>query len=258
MGNEPDKPIILQGRTGTVELKTNADATPKPVNVVRPNIDVNISWLLAHIDDANKGKFAIDRLSKRTHTPRRNAAVDEAFGFLVHLFRWADAVFSYINRDVWPVQADSGLDTRAPINDAAIFVPVLPLFEGQGKSKKDRKDKADDKTVVPLAYGAAFAAEQKRTIAEKFKDLTTVFPANDKLITVAEAKVSVLLIHIKSICQSCADGIDYIEKMLYKQLVAAIGKEVTPTDFTNYQRFHNRKLFRTLPHNFCTLICIYI
>ena len=27
-------------------------------------------------------------------------------------------------------------------------------------------------------------------------------------------------------------------------MVAAIGKEVTPVDFTNYQRFHNRKLFK--------------
>jgi hypothetical protein len=32
--------------------------------------------------------------------------------------------------------------------------------------------------------------------------------------------------------------------MLYKQLLAAIGKEVTPTDFANYMVFHNRKLFK--------------
>ena len=34
--------------------------------------------------------------------------------------------------------------------------------------------------------------------------------------------------------------------MLRKQLIAAIGKEVQPTDFTNYLRFHNRKLYRSL------------
>jgi hypothetical protein len=38
-------------------------------------------------------------------------------------------------------------------------------------------------------------------------------------------------------------GVDYIEDMLYKQLVAAIGKEVTPVDFSNYLTFHNRKIF---------------
>lgn len=41
--------------------------------------------------------------------------------------------------------------------------------------------------------------------------------------------------------------------MLYKQLNAAIGKEVSPTDFADYMRFHNRKLFREKyePRPFC-------
>jgi hypothetical protein len=38
-------------------------------------------------------------------------------------------------------------------------------------------------------------------------------------------------------------GVDFIEGMLYKQLVDAIGKVVTPVDFSNYLVFHNRKLF---------------
>ena len=42
-----------------------------------------------------------------------------------------------------------------------------------------------------------------------------------------------------------ADGVSYIEDMLRKQLIAAIGKEVQPKDFSDYLRFHNRKLFRT-------------
>jgi hypothetical protein len=254
MGNEPEKGLVLQGRSGTVELKTSSEATPKPAHVVRPNIDLNILWLLQHIDDSHKAKFSIDRLSKHTHTPRRNNAVESALTFLRDAFRWANAVFSYINRDVWPVQADHGTDLKA-ISDAAIFVPVLPLFEGQGKSKKEKEQEGEGR-VVPLAYGSAFLAEQKRSIAEKFKDLATVFTANDKLVSVAEAKISVLLMHLKSICQSASDGVDYIEQMLYKQLVAAIGKEVTPTDFTNYQRFHNRKLFRPeyQPRPFCYAI----
>lgn len=35
-----------------------------------------------------------------------------------------------------------------------------------------------------------------------------------------------------------------LSDMLYKQLLAAIGKEVTPVDFANYMVFHNRKLFK--------------
>lgn len=45
----------------------------------------------------------------------------------------------------------------------------------------------------------------------------------------------------------------YIEYMMYTQLVAAIGKEVTPKEFAEYMRFHNRKLFAPAyaPGPFC-------
>jgi len=47
--------------------------------------------------------------------------------------------------------------------------------------------------------------------------------------------------------------LDYIESMLRKQLIAAIGKEVTPADFGEYMTFHNRKLFADAyaPKPFC-------
>lgn len=38
-------------------------------------------------------------------------------------------------------------------------------------------------------------------------------------------------------------SINYIESMLRQQLIAAIGKQVTPDDFADYMRFHNNKLF---------------
>ncbi len=38
------------------------------------------------------------------------------------------------------------------------------------------------------------------------------------------------------------DGVNYIEEMLRKQIIAAIGKEVTPVDFANYMVYHNRKV----------------
>ena len=48
-------------------------------------------------------------------------------------------------------------------------------------------------------------------------------------------------------------GVDYIEHMLHKQVVAAIGKELTPFDFADYLAFHNRQIFRPefQPSPFC-------
>ena len=90
-----------------------------------------------------------------------------------------------------------------------------------------------------------FLIEQKRSISEKFAELKKMFPENGKIITLAEAKLLVTLAHSRQIAQHHSDGVDYIEDMLHKQLVAAIGKELTPVDFTNYMRYHNRQLFKS-------------
>ena len=53
--------------------------------------------------------------------------------------------------------------------------------------------------------------------------------------------------------QAYSNGVDYIEDMLRSQLIAAIGKIVTPQDFGNYMRFHYQKLYleEYLPQLFC-------
>ena len=50
-GNTPQDGISITGRSGTVELKTSADATPRPVSHVEADRDVNISWLLKNTDE---------------------------------------------------------------------------------------------------------------------------------------------------------------------------------------------------------------
>eukprot|EP01122_Echinamoeba_exundans_P013034 TRINITY_DN5621_c0_g4_i2.p1 TRINITY_DN5621_c0_g4~~TRINITY_DN5621_c0_g4_i2.p1 ORF type:complete len:638 (+),score=189.56 TRINITY_DN5621_c0_g4_i2:74-1987(+) len=84
-----------------------------------------------------------------------------------------------------------------------------------------------------------------RAILEKFGELEKTFPVSgNKLISTKEANLIVVLDHAEKITDHHTDGIEYLEFMLRKQLIAAIGKEVGPIDFSNYMRFHNRKLFR--------------
>ena len=62
MGNEPEKGTVIASRSGSTELKTTTEATPRPASVVRPNIDVNITWLFAHVEVAGRTpRFVIDR-----------------------------------------------------------------------------------------------------------------------------------------------------------------------------------------------------
>lgn len=97
---------------------------------------------------------------------------------------------------------------------------------------------------IPPVFFTAFLSEQNRSFEEKRKEIAKVFPANDQLITQNAAHLIVTLLHVVSICEAYSEAIDYIEDMLQKQLIAAIGKKVTPVDFTNYLAFHNRKIFR--------------
>lgn len=133
---------------------------------------------------------------------------------------------------VFPSQSDHSLDL-ASINSKSIFVPVLPLFESSPSSN----------SKIPPAFMNSFLAEQQRTLEEKRAANAKVFPDNNKMITVREANLLVAVMHANNISEAYSEGVGYIENMLYKQFVAAIGKEVTPVDFANYLTFHYRKIY---------------
>jgi hypothetical protein len=68
-----------------------------------------------------------------------------------------------------------------------------------------------------------------------------VYP--DSLFNLPEAHLSCALHHLKDVCLSLEDGINYIEGLLRSQLIAAIGKTVTADDLRSYMRYHDGKLF---------------
>lgn len=87
--------------------------------------------------------------------------------------------------------------------------------------------------------------EHQRALAEKIAALSKVFPAAGvKVVTAPEAILALGGLHLGQLAEALFDGVDFIEEMLRKQIVAAIGKEVQPMDFAQYMLFHNRKLFK--------------
>ena len=68
--------------------------------------------------------------------------------------------------------------------------------------------------------------------------------AKSPIITVAEAKLLVIVLHLHNVGVHYAEGIQHLENLLRQQLVAAVGKTLQASDFTAYMRFHNRKLFK--------------
>lgn len=239
-GNVADQGVTLHARSGRVEIKTAAKAPPRPESVVRPSIDANVTWLFAHLDAQSRVWFSIDRTERGCHTPRRNAQIESALAALDELAAWCARVYGYFARDLFTAQPDHGRDLSA-INARDVFVPVVPLFEDPAYSGAQRADARD---VLPASFANAFLAEQRRSLAERCAELAQVFPRDASVISVVEATLLVTLLHANDVCQRYADGVNYIEDMLRKQLVAAIGEEVTPADFSAYMDFHSRKLFK--------------
>ena len=110
--------------------------------------------------------------------------------------------------------------------------------------------------------------EERKAIERKISELEAVF-SDAGMLTRFEASIAVICMHMEAvshkfstyICDSAVQvkrqymqSVHYIEHMLREQLIAAIGKQVTPDDFAEYMRFHNNKLFN---ENFKPKPCCY-
>lgn len=231
-GPDPRDALALSSRAGRIEVKTTTNHPPRLRSVARPPIDLNLTWMLRQFDGAARVAFAIDRSDPDCHTPRRNREVDEARAAFGEVDAWCSAVVGYFLSELFPAHAEHGIDLAA-INAAEVFVPAVPLFDRGGGGE-----------VLPVGYLTAFLEEERRSLAEKRARLDAAFPHDGSVITAREAGLLVTLLHARDVCRHFAGGVDFIEGMLRAQLVAAIGKEVTPAEFAEYMAFHHRKLFK--------------
>jgi len=273
-GNNSDDAIKFTARRGKFEIVTTTKSQPRPVSVVHSPRDVQITWLLELLASPQSLQcaFRIDRTQKSCRTPRRNNEVYSLLSNAATLARWSESVREAFN-GLFAVQTTNALDMSA-INADTIFSPIIPLFEHRlgGAAAGGAAAAAPASSalvsfnpatwpadpVLPIGDVNAFIAEQKRSFAAKFTDLAKAFPASGaaQLISVVEAELKEKLLALPVLCQQLRDGIEFIESMLHSQLVAAIGKEVTPADFINYMKFHCRKLYRKEfePRPFCYAI----
>jgi hypothetical protein len=230
-GADPDKRVVLQGRTGTVEIITTTDKSPRPETRVVDPIEANITWLLR-----DAAAFKIDRSAKSCRTPRRNDEVESALNAFEALHSWCARVASYFQSSVFSAQALDKLDMGS-INANGVFVPFVPLMLPPSSADAKRG------TLLPAQDQQAFIGEQKRSLDAKLTALGKSFADEKKLVTGAEAMLLSAAAHIQSIAVRYSHCVDYIEYMLEQQLIAAVGKVLQPKDFGEYMQFHARRLF---------------
>jgi hypothetical protein len=281
-GESEDDVINADVRNSNYELKTETDNAPRPDVAVRDSLDVNVTWLFRQLQQAQQPlvwpvhtRFTIDRLAASCHTPRRNADVDAALSCFNAVDVWCVQVERHFRTNIFPLQLHSNQSGKnqldiSCINADEIFVPVIPLLEdvgqrfaasaspaiGDGTGPGNVALLAAPSVVLGLPDANAFLREEKRGIDQKFAQLQETLPAagaHNTLITSVQAQLIAILMHARKVAHAYRSGVDCIEAMLRSQLVAAIGKEVKPSDFAEYMRFHNTKLFapQYRPKPFC-------
>uniref|UniRef100_A0A0G4FDD4 Uncharacterized protein n=1 Tax=Chromera velia CCMP2878 TaxID=1169474 RepID=A0A0G4FDD4_9ALVE len=262
-GNDPNRTVELYSRTGHAELITLSDLTPHPEFRKLPDHDVDLTWIFSLISPDKAGEFKIDRMANDNRTPRRNQDAEEAMNRFCALSVWASEVVSEV-RELQSIENQKkrgmgpGPRTSADVF-AMPFLPVLPLFE-------DKKAVAGEGEVVELSNARSpllekndlgmFVQEFKNSVSASLQNVEKSLPPPDtpnSLFSSSEGRLSFLLSVLPRLSDSLLDGLNYLESLLRKQLVAAIGKEVKASDLDEYMTFHNRKLFRPTftPRPFC-------
>ncbi|KAJ9471550.1 hypothetical protein DIPPA_70002 [Diplonema papillatum] len=267
-GNEPQEKIVIKQRDGaSTKVKTTADKSPQVEAREYPNIDVELTWLLQRLNAENgQVSFSIDRSHKKCLTPLRNEASEKAMAFSQNASQWSRRVAAQL-QVFFNVVQDNKLDMGSLQTPGNSFLPFAPLLEEGRKGddqqpplKQRRIEATQTDTVVaykkqhegdvPAVLGGAdlesLLQEEERQIVERLETMAKAFPASggEGLITQDEARLTILLHSATSTLNGYSECMDYLEVMLRKQLVAAIGKEITASDFAAYMQFHNRKMFK--------------
>ncbi len=132
---------VLQSRTtGKYEIVRETDQIPRPKNVVRDPVDVNITWLLQQVRGGEL-TFAIDRAREACRTPRRNPEIDAALEFSRRLYEFSGKVEQYFRGEIMPIYVMGDSDMGSA-NSRSIFVPVVPLFDGRVDRNATKKQLA--------------------------------------------------------------------------------------------------------------------
>jgi len=217
--DEQGRVRTLRTRTASATVITTAKQSPARNFSPAVVADVKLTWLLEHLglsdddkDDSSgsgtKTKFSIDRLSKSCRTPRRNSEVFAALKFARDLAGWSYRVGDHLKGTVdklipeQPVireEEGGATDLDNIVNERrlgkimleGIFHPIVPLMENG--------------TVLRHEDAALFLQEQERTIDEAIQKWNKLFhdasTSPSKLVSSAEAEVTLLTRHLKELAQ---------------------------------------------------------
>jgi len=216
-------------------------------------------------------EFSIDRTDASCLTPRVNKEIEAAVKFFSAFEYWAKEIERHLTGTVFSHELRDKKVILSQAQDKSVFSPVLPLFSMENVDADDEariyEVRNDDYALPestlsrpssrpvsprrsPVLRSTDFHKcldEQYRSLVEKMQSLEQVYSVDNdasKLVTARNVQCVTGLLHAITLCQEHRQVVDAIEALMYEQLIAAIGKHVTASDFGQYMRFHDASYFR--------------
>mmetsp|Transcript_21314 Transcript_21314/g.66852 ORF Transcript_21314/g.66852 Transcript_21314/m.66852 type:complete len:916 (+) Transcript_21314:156-2903(+) len=166
---------------------------------------------------------AIDRSKASCKTPRRNEEIETCLAAFASIQQFAHRVARLFPGATGKPAAAQFTPTKTPFSPPACV--ALDASECRPFSPSDRE---------------ALIAEMRRSFDELAS--CAVEPA-ESLLGPEEVRLRFALWLLETLSNDYAGAVNYLESLLYDQLSAAIGKELTPEAFADYVVYHERRLF---------------
>lgn len=181
-------------------------------------------------------------------TPARSMGVKEALENCGELMEWISKLRGDMTRVPVTFEAANRIASKA-------FLPVAPIFAQKQLIPADVLLQQFQQSLQEVFRDGAKTCEG-RSFTE-YGLYYTMGPIVCSEGCLKDAKLVQAVQVIGRLCQSYRAAVEYIESLMMDALCSAIGKvNVSHQDFTEYMKFHNRKVFdeKFSPKSFCYAI----
>lgn len=247
---------------------------PFPPITERGPRELSLTWLLQQIDTNElKSHFSIDESNPKTKTPTRNGQMEQALLFFQSVSSWAvfvanvtgyfrkfgdykETASNFANQifvPVIPLMVDPTMQMMKP-QDVEIKSNAMISLSTTNDMSIDGDSQGSLSAMLSVADITRFLKEQARSLLEFNATLQSEHA--DKEVTTniyssEEARLLGLSMYTGKLASQFQEGIYFIESMLEKQLVTAIGKRVSSADLDKFMKYHNEKFLNPCPKPFC-------
>ena len=269
---------VINMHAGSTTLITQSDEKPFPEHKYHNPIEVSLTWLLRQMDRTNlTSNFRVNVEEKKTRTPRRNEAIEQAIVFSDLLKKWSVDVSTFLKKlestilhkhnPALPSDTKAKEATLRNANNLGvhIFNPVLPLMNnGEMVHATAQIDRTENKSLLKLQSCTEekvllSSTDMTQLLNEHFNSLGAAlakaeksFPSDkrENIVAFSEATLSLLTFHLPQLCNNFCESMAYVEKMMEDHLNDAIGKRITPDDLDTYVKFQNARSLNPMPKPF--------